>query len=291
MANSSSPRLSENVAMERNTYPTKTMIGPHPELTPDYTPQGLTPAPSQSNLALLQEATLPPSPVADPSNQLCVHALENMPIIPRFLHLLRQSKALIEAHGPHTTFTGTTVFSRAPLARNRTKDVSTKDFALSLAAAQDSAGSAQIDGPAKEDLAVFRYLWDTTVEVLESTIGTGDLDHETFGWGIFGLGAGYIGHASWQEDSTFLAHKTRLHDALLKMPSMDAPMRREKLSLKSGGHVDILAKANREIHICANLLLQRFRREEWRRIRWFHGVAIAQKWLGHLGLEPEVLLE
>jgi hypothetical protein len=165
--------------MERNTFPTKTMIGPHPELTPDYTPQGLTPAPSQSNLALLQEATLPPSPVADPSNQLCVHALENMPIIPRFLHLLRQSKALIEAHGPHTTFTGTTVFSRAPLARNRTKDVSTKDFALCLAAAQDSAGSAQIDGPSKEDLTVFRYLWDTTVEVLELTIGTGDLDHET----------------------------------------------------------------------------------------------------------------
>jgi len=46
----------------------------------------------------------------------------------------------------------------------------------------------------------------------------------------------------------------------------------------------MLAKARREIHICANLLLQQFSREEWRRVRWYHGVAVVEQWIKHLGL-------
>jgi hypothetical protein len=51
-----------------------------------------------------------------------------------------------------------------------------------------------------------------------------------------------------------------------------------------GGKIEVLAKANKEIHICANLLLQQFRREEWQRIRWYHTVAVAKRWAEHLGL-------
>ncbi|KAH7082961.1 hypothetical protein BKA63DRAFT_486375 [Paraphoma chrysanthemicola] len=264
------------------------MKGPHLEPTPDYTPEGPTPSHSQSNLAQLHEVGHVRRTIENPSNVLDTENLRAMPTLARFFHLLCQSKALIEVHGSYTTFAGTTVFSRAPLARNHMTNASAKDIALSLAAAHDSVGSAQIEGPAKDDLAVFKCLWDTTVDMLESLIRNGDLNHETFGWGILGLGAGYIGHASWKEDSLFLAHKTRLHDALVQMPSMDAPVRRERLSLSSGGHVGVLAKANREIHVCDNLLLQRFQREEWKRIRWYHGVAVVQKWIAHLGMEPEI---
>ncbi|KAF2025882.1 hypothetical protein EK21DRAFT_103589 [Setomelanomma holmii] len=243
------------------------IVGMHIEPTLDYTSDALTPSHSQTKLARLPEIVQPVGPVERLWNRLCLEVVEDLPKVTRFLHLSRQSKALIKAHGPHTTFAGTTVFSRAPLAHDCAKDVSVREFALSLAAAQDSIGTAQLNGPAKEDLAIFECLWSTTVDLLESMISTGDLDHETF------------------EDSLLLAHKTRLHDAHLKMPCMDGSFRREKRSLRSRGQVDVLAKANREAHVCATLLLQRFRREDWTRIRWFHGVQVVVKLTEHVGLD------
>jgi hypothetical protein len=70
---------------------------------------------------------------------------------------------------------------------------------------------------------------------------------------------------------------------------MDAHRRRSAITKETGGKVEVLAKTNREIHVCANLLLQQFRREKWNRIRWYHGVAVAERWIRNLGLESEVV--
>lgn len=164
-------------------------------------------------------------------------------------------------------------------------------MATSLAAAQDCVGSAQIPGPAKEDLHTFKHLWDTTVELLEMALATGDLDHESFGWGIWALCAGYMYPPSEAAYEMFEEHKHRLHEALLALPAIDSPMRqREELAVSGESRVEVLAKANRQVHICASLILQRFRQEGWHRIRWWHGVKVADRWIAKLRLGDEVEL-
>lgn len=64
-------------------------------------------------------------------------------------------------------------------------------MATSLAAAQDSIGSEQVPGPAKDDLHMFRTAWDFTIDALEE-LATSDLDHEFFGWRIWSMCAGYM---------------------------------------------------------------------------------------------------
>jgi hypothetical protein len=137
--------------------------------------------------------------------------------------------------------------------------MSTKDFAASLAAAQGCIYSVQVDGPAREDLAVFERLSETTIEVLELLLHTADLDCITTGWGIYGLSAGYMGHTP-REDSPFSLYKLRLHDALQKMPTMNSTSRKETDSVAGcGSKIDVLAKSNRQIHIRADLIPQQFR--------------------------------
>ena len=163
-------------------------------------------------------------------------------------------------------------------------------MATSLAAAQDSIGSAQLSGPAKEDLHIFKHLWDTTVDVLEEVLATGDLDHESFGWGILGLCAGYMYPSSEASYELFEEHKHRLHEALLALPTIDSLRRREELVVEGEERVEVLAKANRQVHICASLVLQRFRQEGWHRIRWWHGVKVAEKWVQKLELKDKMEL-
>jgi hypothetical protein len=122
---------------------------------------------------------------------------------------------------------------------------------------------------------------------MEDTIRSGDLSLEAFGWGMFGLSAGHINHTTWTKDSYFLMHKTRLHDALLQLPSMDSPNSRgDEVFSRGGDRIQSLAKVNRQVYTCGHLLLQQFRREDWKRIRWFHGIAVAQRWMGSLGIMP-----
>lgn len=212
-----------------------------------------------------------------------------MPILARFHYFLNHTKRLVQSHGPYTTHTNTTVFTRATHPQNRPHGPSSKNIATSLAAAQDSLGSAQVPGPAKQDLHIFKHLWDTTVDLLEEVLATGDLDHESFGWGIFGLCAGYIYPPSEAFYETFEEHKHRLHEALLALPTMDSPSRRrDEFLVKGEGRVEVLAQANRQVHICASLVLQRFRQEGWHRIRWWHGVQVAERWVGRLGLVDEL---
>lgn len=258
--------------------PQTRFVFPAQEMTPEYTPDTPTPATSQISPTELEKATTTPD-LAD--------ALQNHDdrLLPRFIHLLDESKALAKAHGPHTTYAGTSVFARAPIARKSSEQASSKDFATSLAAAQDCIESAQLDGAAKEDLAIFGRLSQSTNDALEKIIDSGDLDYETLGWGVYGLSAGYMVSTSRREASPILAYKKRLHDALQKMPSIDSTVRKSLESVACcGGKINVLAKANREIHICANLLLQQFRREEWRRIRWYHAVAVVKRW-ADLGLD------
>ncbi|KAF2830845.1 hypothetical protein CC86DRAFT_283953 [Ophiobolus disseminans] len=210
------------------------------------------------------------------------------PAIPHFLELLHQSKALIETHGPYTTHPNTTVFQRAPISRNSAKEVSAKVFASSLATAQDCMNSAQAEGPAIHDLALFKELWDATLVALREILEIGNLDHETFGWGILGLSAGYMDKPFWKDNTEFLSLKNRLRDALMQMPNMDTPKQKKSaFTMGPGGKIGIFSKTNRDIHVYANLLLQQFKREEWARIRWYHGVAVVERWIEHLGWEPE----
>jgi hypothetical protein len=275
--------------MESRKSPHDTFVFPQRDMTPHDTPQSLTPTESQIDLPALAPKIAAPGVVAEPQSDEIVSSVDDMPLIPRFFHLLNESKTLVYAHGPYTNFAGTTVFSRAPVKCHTKRGLSTKRLAISLAAAQDCAGSAQLGGPAKDDIAVFERLWNTTIELLEMILVSCQLHHEMFGWGIIGLCAGYIGHSHWREDSEFVALKGRLHDALKAMPSMDSPYRKNKESVtNAGGALEYLARNNRAIHVCANLLLQQFRREEWSRIRWYHAVAVAERWIENLGLGNEL---
>ncbi|KAF2243975.1 hypothetical protein BU26DRAFT_404309, partial [Trematosphaeria pertusa] len=220
-------------------------------------------------------------------------------IIPRFFHLLANTKKLIRSHGPHTTFQDTTIFARSPLPRSKkSKPPSCKLLATSLSAAQDSIRTSQPAGDAKKDLQVFKLLWDATIDVLEKVLDDGDLDHEAFGWGVFGLSSGYMpappspSTYSLDTDPLFDIHKERLHAALLSLPSLGSPERGRASHAVSGAErVNQLAKARRQVHICASLLLQRMRCEGWNRVRWWHAVAVAERWVGHLGIAHVTMVD
>ena len=209
--------------------------------------------------------------------------------IERFFHLLRNAKSLIKVHGPYTTYSGTTVFSRAPIPHESSTVPSVKDIALSLAAAQDSIDSTQPEGPAIDDLALFRRLWETAITILEELFENEELGQDSFGWGIFGLASGYM-HPPANNPAPrnlFLLHKYRLHAALTSLPSMDSSVhKRNEYVVTEKTKIQVLVKARRDVHLCAILLLQQFRQEEWRRVRWWHAVAVTERWIERLDLVP-----
>ncbi len=203
-------------------------------------------------------------------------------IIPHFLKLLREVQDLIHTFGPYETHLN--VFIRSINSPESTAQDAVRTLAASFAAAQDSISTPQPSGPAKDDLALIQRLWPTTLAALDYLLGTGNLDSEALGWGVFGLASGYIGSS----DPLFLSRKTRLHNALRLLPSMDQPGEkwkeyRAEMS-RAVGKVHVLANVRAEIHVCATMLLQGFRREEWRTVRWYQAVMVVERWIGHLGL-------
>jgi hypothetical protein len=239
-----------------------------------------------------------------------------MPKMWKFYQALNQSKALIQCHGPYTV-SDKKVFSRALKPADTTK-VSDEDITQSLIAARDSTRSAQHGGDASGDLAVFENLWCTTVAALNVLIKTGELGHVNFGWGILGLCNGYVGHTSEDKDAHFLSLKTRLRTALNYLDSTKNGTEVDKstevdlgtegyqgfevrdvieaaresieaarVAIEADLKAHMLKKMNREVHICATLLLQLFRQERWSRIEWYHGIAIAKQWAKRLGMEIE----
>jgi hypothetical protein len=239
-----------------------------------------------------------------------------MPKMWKFYQALNQSKALIQCHGPYTV-SDKKVFSRALKPADTTK-VSEESITQSLIAARDSTRSAQQGGDAGSDLAVFESLWCTTVVALNVLIKTGELGHVNFGWGILGLCNGYVGHTSEDKDAHFLSLKTRLRTALNYLDSTKNGTEVDKstevdlgtegyqgfevrdvieaaresieaarVAIEADLKAHMLKKMNREVHICATLLLQLFRQERWSRIEWYHGIAIAKQWAKRLGMEIE----
>ncbi|KAF1833692.1 hypothetical protein BDW02DRAFT_372225 [Decorospora gaudefroyi] len=229
-----------------------------------------------------------PDSTALPSNADVLAEASRMSNIERFIHLLRHAEALIRQYGPYTTHKGTKVFIRAPTPC--IKEPSPRDLALSFAAAQDCSNSAQPSGPANDDLRLFFHLWTTTITILEDILARGSLPQESFGWGIFGLAAGYIHPPSPSNDLTtrnlFSNQKYRLHAALSKLPSLDGAKRSEYV-VSEKTKIAELVRTRREIHTCGHIILDEVRKEGWARVRWLHAMAVAERWIGAFGLMPQ----
>ncbi|KAH9861191.1 hypothetical protein IAQ61_010928 [Plenodomus lingam] len=237
--------------------------------------------------------TITPPAIPSTTNKNVLRAAESLPTIPRFLHLLSHAKSLIGSYGPYTTLPNTMVFVRADVTRDTSssQDASPAVLALSLAAAQDCKEYAQPQSLASQDLIFLEHLWMSTLAVLEELLETNKLDIETVSWGIVGLCAGYMVKV---QDQDFQSYKTRLSNALRLMPSLDWPGQGSQWDSyrgymsSTGTTVRVLATARSEIHACTIMLLQRFANEEWKKIRWYHGIAVAERWIGALrGCEME----
>jgi hypothetical protein len=233
-----------------------------------------------------------------PSNADVLTEASRMSNIERFLHLWQHTKLLVEKYGPYTTLAGTTVFIRASGVDEVVKDPPIVRLALSLAAAQDCVNSAQPDGPVKDDLLLFKRLWETSITILEEILARGSLPQETFGWGIFGLASGYEhpppssspSHNHLVAKNIFSSHKYRLQAALLRLPSMNG-RRRSEYEVSEKTRVDALVSARRQIHFYGHILLEEFRKGSWGRVRWLHAVEVCEKWIRAFGLLPRTVRE
>lgn len=243
--------------------------------------------------AHLPHSELPATPPTASTSPIHTNRFEeplHTATLPRFIELLNRVKSLVHTYGPHTTHNRTAIFARASSPSPRTMETSTTDLAETLAAAQDSISDMKADGVLSEDLKIFKQFWDTTVCMLEDILQSRDLeDHATFGWSIFGLSAGYMHPRFKQPDPQFKELKARLHAALFMLSSLDPPLlhQTEEMAIsRKEEETKIRAIKGRHVHICANLLLQQFRREEWKRIRWWHGIAVVERWIEQLGWTP-----
>ena len=243
-------------------------------------------SPSQScNRIPTTDGELPDLP---PNKDILASAIR-MTNITRFIHLLSHAKALITHHGPHTTLPATSVFTRSlkPPRPAYPSSPSLKFLALSLAAAQDSTYSAQPPSRTKDDLDFFTLLWDSSIAVLEEILSRGSLPQESFGWGIFGLAAGYMHPPSPPHDlsqqNIFMRNKARLHAALCMMPSLEGPAG-NGYRMSGRTTTEGLTRARRDIHTLGHVLLYEFRKGGWKRVRWGNAVAIAERWVGTFGL-------
>jgi hypothetical protein len=245
--------------------------------------------------------------------------------IHRFWHLLQHARTLIRLHGPYTTHVNTTVLARSPILRstNNSKPPSMQLLATSFAAAQDAFGSAQPDGPAKEDLELFAALWKTAIKVVEQILEDGIPEGEAFGWGAYGLSGGYIPgfptsstsfpassnnanfddeffpknrckptiivpKAQSTEQTAFEALRQRLRTALGSLPGVTDSQRGRSdeytASIPGAERLGQLVRARKEVHFCGTLLVQVFREDEWRSVRWGHVIVVVERWLGNLEL-------
>ncbi|KAH9864407.1 hypothetical protein J1614_010341 [Plenodomus biglobosus] len=235
--------------------------------------------------------TMTPHATPSTTNEDIHEPASSLPAIPQFMYLLSHAKSLISSHGPYVILTDTSIFARAEsTCSNNDGDASPAILATSLAAAQDCVDSAQPQGPAKEDIIFFHHLWKTTLAVFEAMLETDNLDIETIGWGVIGLCAGYMVKPP---DQVLQSYKTRLSNALRLMPSLDWPGQgpqwdsyRDYMG-STGTTVRVLVTARSEIHACTTMLLQRFAKEDWRTIRWYHGIAVAERWSGALLVNGE----
>jgi hypothetical protein len=126
-------------------------------------------------------------------------------------------------------------------------------------------------------------LGKTAVIALEGLLDLGELTMEPFAWGILGLSSGYT-----SSDSLFDAYKQQLSIALNSLPTTgcewNSSVSVHRIVQAQTGYVTEQSAANRQIHISAIMLLQIMRRD-WTRLRWYHGVKVAKRWIEHLEIE------
>jgi hypothetical protein len=166
----------------------------------------------------------------------------------------------VHSYGPNTTHPNTTVFTRATQPTPKPYGPSSTCMATPLIAAQDSISSARVPGPAKEELHIVKYIWDTTIDALEEVLATGDLDHESFGWRIWGLCAGHTCTRLLKRRTRYLrsisiVFMRRCLCCQLWMRLGGAARRESKVKAGSRSWLRRIGK----MQICASLMLQRFR--------------------------------
>jgi hypothetical protein len=228
-----------------------------------------------------------PPPSQAPCSPTTLDLVSALPPVARFHTLLEHASNLVQSRGAYY-ISPSGYLSRAEKPRS---GLAATRFAASLAAAQDvfKHGTLQPEGPLLSDLFVFRALWETTVQLLERMLDSGSLRYETFGWGIFGLSAGYL-----SSDSFFSGMKERLGDALRTLPRISTHagerLEAEHHRLRSRsrhGRLLSLTRANRDIHICATMLLQSIR-SDWNRVRWYHGIKVCEQWMAQINLSDDM---
>lgn len=153
-----------------------------------------------------------------------------------------------------------------------------------LADAQASLNAPQPNGPQNDNIQLLKLLWSATTDVLDKSLDDCDLDLEAAAWGVIGLAAGYTAPSttSASEEQKFLKYKARLKAALVSLPSLSSPHSSSRSGVSPHQRVFMLSKARREVHICSNMLVQQLRQEGWTSIRWYHGIAVAERWIKNL---------
>jgi hypothetical protein len=95
-------------------------------------------------------------------------------------------------------------------------------------------------------------------------------------------------HSPSPSQAAFDALRHRLHTALLSLPGGVSSSQRERergrSSVSPAERVGRLVKMRNEVHLCGTLLMQRFRGEDWRTVRWGFLIAVVERWLSNLEL-------
>jgi hypothetical protein len=90
------------------------------------------------------------------------------------------------------------------------------------------------------------------------------------------------------EHTAFEALRQRLHTALLSLPGVSEPQRERHdkytKSVPGAEKISQLVRARKEVHFCGTLLVQMFREDEWRNVRWGHLILVAERWIGSMSL-------
>jgi hypothetical protein len=73
------------------------------------------------------------------------------------------------------------------------------------------------------------------------------------------------------------------------LPSLDERSKNE-YTVSGKRTTDVLTRARRDIHTLAHIILHEFRLGRWRRVRWLHSIAVAERWVGAFGLRPQEMV-
>jgi hypothetical protein len=188
--------------------------------------------------------------------------------VARLHYLYTQALIFAQSSGPYSLGEhDCTVYASMP-----EPDFLKERFMYSLAVAQDYLTITDSTEPISENLETLRMLGETTISILEQLLDLGELAVEPLSWGILALSSGYI-----SSDPLFSSHKERLCTAI------ESFTRRGFVIKTPSGCILKRSAAIRQVHCCATMLLQIMRRD-WSRLRWYHGVQVAKRWIDHLGI-------